>query len=1372
MYADPLPAVVATAATSVASNGFTYNWDTFPGADHYIIRIGTSSGGTDIYSAAGTSGFHFTLGISPNTTYYYSVRAYNGGGTIIGDWSNEITVTTLTAGPPAPVASAATIITTTSFSAHWAASTGAVSYILRVGTSSGATDIVNDLNVGNNLTQSVTGLNANTAYYYTVKAVDAGATLSTASNEITATTLPGAPTATAATSITATGFTANWNTLSGATTGYRLDVSASPTFANFVYVDLDEGALTSTTVGSLSGGTTYYYRVRAYNAGGTGVSSGTITVLTIPAAPVASAATSVVATSFSANWAASTGAASYILRVGTTSGGTDILNDENEGTNLTKSVTGLSPNIQYYYTVRAINASGTSSASTEINPMTPPTAPVANAATSLTSTGFTANWSAAAGATGYRLDVSTSNTFATFVSGYNDLNVNAATLYSVTGLTGGQTYYYRVRAYNAGATSASSGTITVLTMPAVPTWSAATLITTSSFSINWVDTLATSYILRVGTSSGGTEIVNDVNVGNVLTYSLTGLNSNTRYYYTVKAINASGTSAASTLRNTYTLSVAPVADAATSLTETTFTAHWSDDNGPGIEKIGKEKGGLQVTGGVEAVNKVNSWGHGYRIDVSTSASFNSFVSGYQDYNVGNHTWLCVTGLTGGTTYYYRVREYNADGTSTSSGTITALTVPAAPVANAADPVTSFSFNANWAASTGTDSYLLRVGTSPGGTEILNDENVGNVLTYSVTDLNENFTYYYTVKAVNASGTSSCSGTITVQTLPLSPVANEAISITTTGFIANWSAPFIPAGIEKVGKKKGGLQVVNGVKVIKKVKDGGYTYRLDISTSPHFESYVAGFENLDVSDSLSYTVTGLITGTNYYYRVRSYEGAGTIASANSNVISVVTIMLAPIANNATATTPSSFSANWNSSPNAIQYFLDVATDNAFTSYVTGYHNLNVGNVLTQAVTGLTLNTVYYYRVRAASSSATSVNSNKISLTTLFTTPAVPVATAPTLVSTTGFSANWDSTATATKYFLDVATDNAFTTFVTGYNNLDVGKVLTKTITGLASSTTYYYRVRAFNSGGTSGNSNIIGQKTWGLTPNPPSHIEITYDDGGHPILTWTDNSDDESGFDVYRDSGTGGVKGNKVNALVKVGTVPANTTTFDDATAVEGVSYTYSVVATRSDGANSGINTPSGQTPVVTAAPAAPSDLAGVVSGGKITLNWMDNSSVEDGYIIERSASTNTSYTQLSSVAANVTSFNDLNVQNGVTYYYRVKAYKGTVNSLTSNEINVTALATGVEDLSYGIPVDYKLFQNYPNPFNPSTAIRYAIPSDGKVKLVVYNLIGQEVTTLVDKNQNAGFHEVLFDATNFPSGMYIYKIQSSNFVSTRKMILMK
>ena len=97
---------------------------------------------------------------------------------------------------------------------------------------------------------------------------------------------------------------------------------------------------------------------------------------------------------------------------------------------------------------------------------------------------------------------------------------------------------------------------------------------------------------------------------------------------------------------------------------------------------------------------------------------------------------------------------------------------------------------------------------------------------------------------------------------------------------------------------------------------------------------------------------------------------------------------------------------------------------------------------------------------------------------------------------------------------------------------------------------------------------------------------------------------------------------------------------------------------------------------------------------------------------------------------------------------------------------------GIEDEKLDLPLSFKLNQNYPNPFNPSTNIKYSVPENGFVKLAVYNLIGEEVSLLVNEQVNGGFYEIEFDAAALPSGIYFYRIQAGNYVETKKMILIK
>jgi hypothetical protein len=193
------------------------------------------------------------------------------------------------------------------------------------------------------------------------------------------------------------------------------------------------------------------------------------------------------------------------------------------------------------------------------------------------------------------------------------------------------------------------------------------------------------------------------------------------------------------------------------------------------------------------------------------------------------------------------------------------------------------------------------------------------------------------------------------------------------------------------------------------------------------------------------------------------------------------------------------------------------------------------------------------------------------------------------------------------------------------------------------------------------------------------------------------------------------------------------------------------------------------------------NLAPVVPGGvlakgfdeKVELAWDKN--VENDfqyYAIYRSTDAN--FTADSMKVATYTTtenvYNDIDVIQGVTYYYLVTAvdYAGN-NSEVSQKVFalVTDVETGVE-----IPTVYELGQNYPNPFNPSTVIKFSIPNSGLVSLKVFNILGQEVVTLVNEIKPIGIYEVAFDASNLTTGLYIYRIESGDFTATKKMMLIK
>jgi len=101
--------------------------------------------------------------------------------------------------------------------------------------------------------------------------------------------------------------------------------------------------------------------------------------------------------------------------------------------------------------------------------------------------------------------------------------------------------------------------------------------------------------------------------------------------------------------------------------------------------------------------------------------------------------------------------------------------------------------------------------------------------------------------------------------------------------------------------------------------------------------------------------------------------------------------------------------------------------------------------------------------------------------------------------------------------------------------------------------------------------------------------------------------------------------------------------------------------------------------------------------------------------------------------------------------------------------------TGVDDknhLNRRVVSNFILEQNYPNPFNPSTTIKYSLPKSEKVRIEVYNALSQKIQTLLDKQMPKGRHEVVFNAKNIPSGVYLYRIIAADFYDVKKMILLR
>ena len=182
--------------------------------------------------------------------------------------------------------------------------------------------------------------------------------------------------------------------------------------------------------------------------------------------------------------------------------------------------------------------------------------------------------------------------------------------------------------------------------------------------------------------------------------------------------------------------------------------------------------------------------------------------------------------------------------------------------------------------------------------------------------------------------------------------------------------------------------------------------------------------------------------------------------------------------------------------------------------------------------------------------------------------------------------------------------------------------------------------------------------------------------------------------------------------------------------------------------------------------------SGFYDKNKVTLGWITSSELNNqGFDVERASSLTSplqEWKKIGFVSGNGTTTETNSYQfidNSISsnkYYYRLKQvdFDGTFEYSNVVEVDINTVA------------EFSLNQNYPNPFNPSTKISFTLPQTANVKLSVFNLLGEKVAELVNEVKSSGFYEVDFNGTDLTSGMYLYRLEAGEFVSTRKMTLIK
>lgn len=735
---------------------------------------------------------------SVGTTYQYRVMAV--GASENSTYSNTATIAVT---PATPANLTASSFSATRIDLDWDDVTGETGY--RVDRSANNATWVTLTSLGAGVSAfSNTELTAGTKYYYRVVALSAaGNSLPTAS--VNSTTRPVAPTTLTGTP-TATTIALAWTNVAGET-GYKIERSTDgSTWAQIATTAANVVAYTNT---ALASNTSYSYRVKAINAGGESTATSALTKKTLLPAPTGMIAAVTGTTTINLNWDESTGETGYRLeRLNGTAWvqiGADLDPNDSE-----VDVTGLTPGTAYSFRVHALNDGGVSLPGVAATATTIPPAPTGVVSTALSTTQIKTTWLNVAGETGYKIERSADG------SSWSQIGTTAANVLAYTDATAvaDTVYHYRVKAYNlAGTGEASSGT-TTRSLLAAPAGLTAEAVSTTEIDLEWDDSSTeTGYKLEKLAGTAWVQVGTNL-AADTTSYNVTGLVAGTAYSFRLHAINDGGASAAGTTAVATTVPPAPVATA-TVVSNSQIKLAWTNVGGETGYKLERTVNGTDWTQvGTTAANIVtltdgslgsnvsytyrvrayNAAGNGaYSANVSkktllaaptgvtADASSASVINltwddseGETGYRVeklsgtawvvvgttlaADHTSLSVTGLAGGTSYAFRVRALNDGGWSAQSTSGTALTKPAAPATLTTTSPATGQIKLAWANVAGETGYLIERSTD--GATWGNVGTVGvNVLTFLDSNLMSG-TYYYRVRATNASGDSAASATAT------------------------------------------------------------------------------------------------------------------------------------------------------------------------------------------------------------------------------------------------------------------------------------------------------------------------------------------------------------------------------------------------------------------------------------------------------------------------------------------------------------------------------------------------------------------------------------------------------------------------------------
>ena len=420
---------------------------------------------------------------------------------------------------------------------------------------------------------------------------------------------------------------------------------------------------------------------------------------------------------------------------------------------------------------------------------------------------------------------------------------------------------------------------------------------------------------------------------------------------------------------------------------------------------------------------------------------------------------------------------------------------------------------------------------------------------------------------------------------------------------------------------------------------------------------------------SYAVKDLTQTTTYYFYVAAFNANGT--SAHSNTVSATTMTLPLAPSNLAATTVSQceIDLSWiNNDTSATQTAIYKSTDGV---NFTWSYSATAG-ATSYAVTGLAASTTYTFELVAISPAGKSAFSNTASATTQAAPqpPPAPTNLTATAVSATQINLAWtnnDTSATGTKIYK--STDGV--NFTWSYTMAQ--GVSSYSVQNLSPSTTYYFKVAAYNSAGTSAFSNTVNATTMAVPANP-TNLTATGTSASQINLAWTNNAVNPAATNIAVYKSTDGVN------FSWSYTLSPTASSFSVTGLTASTTYYFRIRAYNANGTSGYSNTSSATTSPTTAPtlpPNAPSGLAATAaSSSQINLAWTNNATNQNGFQIQQS-SDGTNFTTVASVGAGVTSYLVSGLSASTTYYFQVIAYNPVGNSAPSNVASATTASGGL-----------------------------------------------------------------------------------------------